>query len=401
MTSLHLWLRHETRPSERRAPLVPHDAARLVADGVRVDRRGVAAAGLRRSRPTGPAGARSSDAGSWPEAPDDAHVLGVKELPDEPDALRHSHIFFGHAYKGQDGADDLLAPVRRGRGRAARPRVPHRRGAPGHRVRLLGRVRRGLARGARRARDASGRCARWSGPSSTPSSRRPGAPASAPSSSGRRGAAAAARSTRSVAAGADLTAWDREDTLVLDRERAAGPRAARQLRPVDHAAPAVRRRRTTSRRTAPCGSSPTSRATSPPSTTSSRSTPPSRRGSSRRAGWPTSRRSTSSPSTTCPRCCPARRARPSPPTSCPSCRSSRGGAGPWREALRAFEAAAGPARRLTARDAASASADEDAGPIGMRPRAQIMSIAALLSRAQPCDAGYGGMFGDPCTAQPR
>ena len=39
--------------------------------------------------------------------------------------------------------------------------------------------------------------------------------------------------------------------------------------------------------------------------------------------------------------------------------------------------------------------------MGMRSAAQIMLIAALLSRAQPWEAGYGGMFGDPWTAIPR
>ena len=40
-------------------------------------------------------------------------------------------------------------------------------------------------------------------------------------------------------------------------------------------------------------------------------------------------------------------------------------------------------------------------PIGMRFSAQIMLMAPLLSRAQPCEAGYGGMLGDPWIAQPR
>jgi saccharopine dehydrogenase (NAD+, L-lysine-forming) len=35
-------------------------------------------------------------------------ILGLKELPDEPAALPHRHVFFGHAYKGQPGAQELL-----------------------------------------------------------------------------------------------------------------------------------------------------------------------------------------------------------------------------------------------------------------------------------------------------
>lgn len=34
--SIHLWMRHESRPTERRAPLTPDDAAHLVAQGLRI-----------------------------------------------------------------------------------------------------------------------------------------------------------------------------------------------------------------------------------------------------------------------------------------------------------------------------------------------------------------------------
>ncbi|WP_299440787.1 saccharopine dehydrogenase [uncultured Phycicoccus sp.] len=115
MSSLHLWMRHETRPTERRAPLVPHDAARLVAAGARVtvEESPQRVFGIEAYR-TG--GCEVAPAGSWPQAPDDAHVLGIKELPDEPVELRHTHIFFGHSYKGQDGAETLLARFSAGGG---------------------------------------------------------------------------------------------------------------------------------------------------------------------------------------------------------------------------------------------------------------------------------------------
>ncbi|UED86254.1 saccharopine dehydrogenase [Streptomyces profundus] len=102
-----LWMRHETRATERRAPLVPEDAARLVARGVSVTveespQRAFALDDYVR------AGCATAPAGSWAEAPEDAYVLGLKELPARPPALRHRHIFFGHAYKGQAGAAELL-----------------------------------------------------------------------------------------------------------------------------------------------------------------------------------------------------------------------------------------------------------------------------------------------------
>ncbi|MGW1161508.1 saccharopine dehydrogenase [Streptomyces sp. NPDC002519] len=107
MTALHLWLRHETRTTERRTPLVPSDARRLVEGGVTVtvedSPQRVFSAGEYEA-----AGCRLAAPGSWVTAPRDAVILGLKELPDQPANLTHRHIFFGHAYKGQPGAAALL-----------------------------------------------------------------------------------------------------------------------------------------------------------------------------------------------------------------------------------------------------------------------------------------------------
>ncbi|WP_018687070.1 saccharopine dehydrogenase [Actinokineospora enzanensis] len=102
-----LWLRHEVRPTERRAPVVPADARTLVAAGISVTVEDSA----QRVFPTSEysdAGCAIAAPGSWVDAPADAFVLGLKELPDAPAALRHRHVYFGHAYKGQHGARDLL-----------------------------------------------------------------------------------------------------------------------------------------------------------------------------------------------------------------------------------------------------------------------------------------------------
>ncbi|MCQ9131594.1 saccharopine dehydrogenase [Streptomyces hilarionis] len=107
MTALHLWLRHEVRATERRTPVVPDDARRLIEAGVRLSVEDCP----QRVFPTRDyeaVGARIVPAGSWTSAPDDAVVLGLKELPDEPGELRHRHVFFGHAYKRQPGAAALL-----------------------------------------------------------------------------------------------------------------------------------------------------------------------------------------------------------------------------------------------------------------------------------------------------
>lgn len=107
MENLTLWLRAESRPTERRAPLVPADVARLIAEGIDV----VVERSAQRvflDADYAAAGARLAETGGWPDAPADAVVLGLKELPAEPFALRHRHVFFGHAYKDQPGAVLLL-----------------------------------------------------------------------------------------------------------------------------------------------------------------------------------------------------------------------------------------------------------------------------------------------------
>ncbi|MFJ3880329.1 saccharopine dehydrogenase [Streptomyces sp. NPDC090077] len=103
-----LWMRSETRPTERRAPLTPEDALRLVRQGVRIT---VEESG-HRVFPLDAyeaAGCGTAPAGSWSrDAPGSAYVLGLKELPPTPELLHHRHVYFGHAYKGQAQAPELL-----------------------------------------------------------------------------------------------------------------------------------------------------------------------------------------------------------------------------------------------------------------------------------------------------
>ncbi|WP_309096706.1 saccharopine dehydrogenase [Streptomyces sp.] len=115
MTELQLWLRHEARTTERRTPVVPDDARRLVEHGVEL----TVEESPQRVFPIEEyeaAGCRVAPAGSWVSAPRDAVVLGLKELPDQPAELTHRHIFFGHAYKGQPGAAELLGRFAAGGG---------------------------------------------------------------------------------------------------------------------------------------------------------------------------------------------------------------------------------------------------------------------------------------------
>ena len=104
---IRLWMRHETRSTECRAPIVPAHARQLVADGFAVT---VEESPQRvfASTEYAVAGCHIVEPGSWIDAPADTYVIGLKELPGEPAALRHRHVFFGHAYKGQPGSGELL-----------------------------------------------------------------------------------------------------------------------------------------------------------------------------------------------------------------------------------------------------------------------------------------------------
>lgn len=111
----HLWIRAEIRETEQRTPIVPADAARLITDGVEitVEESPHRIFGIQEYADSGCA---IAPAGSWVQAPVDAYVLGIKELPEQPEELSHTHVYFAHAYKGQAGAEDLLARFRRGGG---------------------------------------------------------------------------------------------------------------------------------------------------------------------------------------------------------------------------------------------------------------------------------------------
>lgn len=102
-----IWLRAETKPQEERTALTPETAKTLLDDGntVFVERSVQSAI---TPQAFADVGCELVDAGSWPQAPDDAYVLGLKELPDDGTPLRHRHIYFAHAYKNQQGWQDTL-----------------------------------------------------------------------------------------------------------------------------------------------------------------------------------------------------------------------------------------------------------------------------------------------------
>ncbi len=112
---MHLWVRAEQRPHEQRVGITPDGVATLRQAGidVTVERSSQRAIPLDGYIATGCAIASE---GSWPDAPRDAVIFGLKELPDDGTPLPHRHILFGHAYKGQPAGQRLLTRFQAGGG---------------------------------------------------------------------------------------------------------------------------------------------------------------------------------------------------------------------------------------------------------------------------------------------
>ncbi len=111
----HLWVRAESRAHEQRVGLTPDGAKTLIAAGMQVtveesQQRAIPLDGYR------VAGCEIVAEGAWTAAPDDAIIFGLKELPEDGTPLRHKHIMFGHAYKGQPSGRVLLDRFQAGGG---------------------------------------------------------------------------------------------------------------------------------------------------------------------------------------------------------------------------------------------------------------------------------------------
>lgn len=111
----HIWVRAEQRAFEQRVGLTPTGAAALMAAGhhVTVEQSPSRAIGI---EGYAAAGCTLAAAHSWVNAPQDAVIFGLKELNEDGPDLRHRHIMFGHAYKGQADGPHLLARFKRGGG---------------------------------------------------------------------------------------------------------------------------------------------------------------------------------------------------------------------------------------------------------------------------------------------
>jgi lysyl-tRNA synthetase class 2 len=113
----HFWLRAECKAHERRTILLPEHCAQLVRAGHRVTVERSDARCIADERYAEVDGVQMAACGSWPCAPGDAIVLGLKNLPERPYLLDHEHVMFAHCFKEQDGWRDTLDRFASGAGR--------------------------------------------------------------------------------------------------------------------------------------------------------------------------------------------------------------------------------------------------------------------------------------------
>lgn len=111
----HVWLRAETCDNERRTLLTPKNAHTLIRNGHRVT---VEQSPLR-CIPVSEyenVGCEIAPESSWPDAPRDAVIFGLRPLADASFDLIHRHMYFAHVFEGQQGSQKVLARYKKGRG---------------------------------------------------------------------------------------------------------------------------------------------------------------------------------------------------------------------------------------------------------------------------------------------
>ncbi|WP_340677430.1 saccharopine dehydrogenase [Paraglaciecola sp.] len=115
MNKAHIWLRAETKPDEQRTALSPKGVKILIAAGFKVTVE-CSSQNIFHQVLYQDVNAGVVPQGSWVNAPNDAIILGLKELPEDNFPLVHQHIYFAHAYKKQDGWQALLSRFKQGGG---------------------------------------------------------------------------------------------------------------------------------------------------------------------------------------------------------------------------------------------------------------------------------------------
>ncbi|WFD45207.1 Saccharopine dehydrogenase [Malassezia psittaci] len=111
-----LWLRCETKTAEHRSALTPTTAKKLIDQGfiITVERDPQR---IFDDEEFEKVGCTLVDHHTWPQAPKDTPIIGLKELDAPGPDLQHTHIQFAHCYKHQEGWVDVLARFKRGGGK--------------------------------------------------------------------------------------------------------------------------------------------------------------------------------------------------------------------------------------------------------------------------------------------
>ncbi|KAJ5185330.1 hypothetical protein N7491_006799 [Penicillium cf. griseofulvum] len=116
MAGQKIWLRAETKPAEARSALTPTTCKALIDAGydVTVER---STQRIFEDEEFSKIGAPLVEEGSWvQDAPKDAVILGLKELPEDDFPLEHVHVTFAHCFKQQGGWEKVLSRWPRGKG---------------------------------------------------------------------------------------------------------------------------------------------------------------------------------------------------------------------------------------------------------------------------------------------
>jgi saccharopine dehydrogenase (NAD+, L-lysine-forming) len=115
MSEKCFWLRCEKKHLERRAALTPTTARKLIESGFKIyverDQQRIFD-----DSEYEVVGCELVEHNSWPSAPTDVPIIGLKELPVSGSPLPHTHVQFAHCYKKQAGWSSVLTRFHRGGG---------------------------------------------------------------------------------------------------------------------------------------------------------------------------------------------------------------------------------------------------------------------------------------------
>jgi saccharopine dehydrogenase (NAD+, L-lysine-forming) len=108
-------LRKEFKAFERRTPLTPENAKKLIEAGhvVKVE---TCPDRIFKDSEYESVGCQITPIESWKQEDENSFILGLKELPLDTFALKHRHIYFAHIFKEQTGFREVLNRYKEGNG---------------------------------------------------------------------------------------------------------------------------------------------------------------------------------------------------------------------------------------------------------------------------------------------